>query len=212
MKKFFLTLAIGTALLASLQAFGQGYVFFSGLPRGVWDGWTTGVPHTAATNQLAFLFGSGTPLVDSIMPFTPTNGLAFPGPGAWSAILNDPNFTLATNSDTGQLISARCAANGAWVVSSTVPVAGTVANQTYQMYVIGWDCNYPDPLSAAVAGSVVGWSDVFSYTTVTVIGTPATMSASGLLPFGVPAVPEPATFTLAGLGVVAWMSLRRSKR
>src|SRR5262245_57538691 len=113
MKKFFLTLTIGTTLLSSLPAFGQqGYVFFSGAVRGVWDNWTTGVPHTAATNRMAFLYGSGSPLVDSYLPFVATNQVGGIPAGAWSAILNDPNFTLGTNNDTGQLISTLCSAGG----------------------------------------------------------------------------------------------------
>jgi hypothetical protein len=212
MKKFFLSLTIGTALLSTLPALGQGYVQFSSATRGTWDDWSTpGFFHVAATNRVAFLYGSGTPLVDSYMPFVPTNQLAVPA-GAWSAILNDPNFTLATNSDTGLLISQLCGASGSWNVTGTQPVVGTVVNQTYQIYVIGWDGNYPDPQSAAAASAAVGWSDVFSYTTVSVIGTPLSMPASGLLPFGVTVVPEPTTFTLGGLGAVVWFSLRRSKR
>src|SRR5262245_4171642 len=214
MKKIFLTLTIGTTLLSSLPAFGQlpGYVAFSGAVSGVWDNWTTpGVPRRDATNRVAFLWGSGTPLVDSYMPFVATNQLGVP-PGSWSAILNDPNFSLATNVDTGQLISVRNGDGGGWVVPGTVPVAGMVANQTYQIYVIGWDCNYENPQAAAAASAAVGWSGVFNYATVNSIGTPMTMPASGLLPFGVTVIPEPTTFTLAGLGAVVWLSLRRSKR
>jgi hypothetical protein len=209
MKKITLIATLAMTL-SGLSAMGQGYFSFSGAVGGVWDDWSTGVARRAATNRVAFLFGTGPAAITGIMPSVPTNYVGNLPTAAWDAILNDPNFHLATNNTSLNIISALCVANGAWNVAGTQPVLGT-APQGYQVYVIGWDANYLSPYAAAFANAAVGWSSVFNYTAVNQIGTPATMPASGLLPFGVAPIPEPATFTLAGLGAAALLIFRRRR-
>ena len=210
MKK--LTVILTAAMiLTGLSAFGQGYFALSGGPGSIWNCWNSNfpAPGRGGPNRVAFLWGTGTPLVSSIMPFTPTNVFNEVPPSAWTAILTDPNFHLATNSSGGVIITQTNAANGGWAIAGTQPVLGT-APGAYQMYVVGWDAAYATPYEAAAAGAALGWSAVFNYNAVNNIGTPATLAQSGFAPFAVTA-PEPTTCALAGLGAAVLWILRRRK-
>src|SRR5215510_4991362 len=100
MKKI-LVIASMVTVLSSLSAMAQGYFAFSGAVSGVWDNWSTGVPRRAATNRVAFLWGSGVPLAGAPVP---TNFVGNLPNSSWGAILNDPNFHLATNSTSLNII------------------------------------------------------------------------------------------------------------
>lgn len=218
MKKL-LIIATAAVSLSGLSVMGQGYFQFSGSTRGVWDAFTLangGASKLGATMNVAFLWGSGSALVSSVSSSTATNGSTVFSPAdAWTAILNDPNYTLAIDANKSTAAIASSAANGAWSYTSTAgtifPVTGT-GSGAYSVFVIGWDKTYATPADAAAANSAVGWSQVFSYTAANNVGTPLSMPASGLTPFGVIApVPEPATFALAGLGAAALLVFRRKK-
>ena len=200
--------------VCGLSAFGQGYFMFSGGPGSVWTGTALGGPTRGpAVYNVAFLWGTGTPLVDSFTTLVPTN---FPGVfdwSVWTAILSDSNFQLATDSDTGTLVVAPVGNNGNFVYSvSPFPVTGTSsAGGVVQEYVIAWSNLYATPAAAATAGSVVGWSAPFTYNYTSTIGTPLSITASGFLPFGAAPIPEPSTLALAGLGSLSLLLFRRRK-
>ena len=197
-----------------LPAFGDGYFLFTGPVRGNWDLWSSpGTARTSTNNHLAFVWGTGIPIIDSIAISTPTNGIVpYDYAASWTAILTDPNFHLAMDSAAGSLATVGSAASGAWSynVAGTFPVAGTSPGN-YQVFVIGWGGGFADPAAAAAAGAPVGWSSPFTYSATTVIGTPLPMVLSGFLPFGVGAVPEPTTLAFAGLGAAALLIFRRRR-
>lgn len=209
-----LTLAL---TLSGLSAMGQGYFLFSGPARGVWDGFSLGLPpHLAASLKVGFLWGptNATPIVSSIAVSTPTNGYIVPFGN--SAILNDPNFQLAVDNNTTALASVTVLANGGWSYSTTggfsaFPVSGTAALQAYKVFVIAWSKDYATPQEATAAGFPLGWSNAFIYNSVDVIGTPSTFTSSGFVPFGI-VIPEPSSLALASLGGVATMLLRRRNK
>jgi hypothetical protein len=202
-------------------AFGQGQATFEGnfALRMIWDDFSSSQPQLAATMNVAFLYGEGTPVVDGVFTSVPTNSLNagpfFSYSQAWSDILNDPNFILATNADAmGSPAITTNTALGGWVYnnSSSFTVTNSIGGQTYQVFVIGWSKNYATPQQAALAGAAVGWSTPFSYTFTSNPSPPVTMSSSGLTPFGVGTiqlVPEPASAALAGLGGVSLLMIRR---
>jgi len=219
MKKTLLIVTV--AALTGLSSFGQGYFALSGGARGAWDIFTPangGIPKLGATLDVALYYGSSsaTPAVESILNGSPTNTASVYGANPWTAILNDPNFTQVVDFNTSTAVTPATASNGGWAYTTTggfsaVPVTGTVAGTTYDMYVIAWDKTYATPAAAGAAGAAVGWSKMFQYTPVSNIGTPASLAASGFTPFGVNAVPEPASFALAGLGMAAMLVSRRRK-
>ena len=206
------------ASFAGVSAFGQGYFQFTGGKSQVYDGFSTGVSHTATTVDVAFLWAASgdVPEVSSIMSAVPTTATTgnstYLTSAAWSAILTDPNFTLAVNNASSTLASVASLATGAvsYNTGTAFAVSGTSPSTTYSLFMIGWNGLYATPALAAANGSAVGWSSVFSYTAATVTGIPQNMS--GLAPnFGVAGVPEPTTIALCGLGALSLLAFRRRK-
>ena len=222
MKKLLLT--IGLAAIG-VSAFAQGNFIFSSTARSVWDNWSTvatGLPRADASNNVAFLIGTtGTPLVDTAMGMTsvPTNQTtAINGVAAWTSILNDPNFKLATNGADGLLVVGTTTSLGGFSYGSgAFTVAGTAAGGgAITLYVIGWSYLYANPFLAQAANSPVGWSAPinYAYGAGPLPGPPGTPGSIGdtLGRFGVAPVPEPTTFALAGLGAAALLIFRRRKQ
>jgi PEP-CTERM motif len=219
MKKLLLT--IGLAAIG-VSAFAQGSFLFGGPARYVWDNWSTvstGLPRADASNNVAFLIGTGTPLVDAIMTSVPTNHTtAINGVAAWTSILNDPNFKLATNGASGLIVVGTTTLVGGFTSGgSTFTVPGTAAGGgVITLYVIGWSYLYANPFLAQAANSPVGWSAPinYAYGAGPVPGPAGTPGAIGdtLIQFGVAPVPEPATFALVGLGAAALLIFRRRKQ
>jgi len=236
MKKLIVTLALAAV---GLSAFAQGEFEFAGPgPRGVWDAYSTpGSSHEAADIDVAFLFGStsATPLVDAIAASTATNGsTAYNPQTAWTDILTDPSFMLATNDNGGSPVLAvtTSTANGSYAYTPPGGSAGGAfavdgsasGGASYRVFMIGWNSAYATPQAAALAGSAVGWTQFFTYAAAAgpvpgPAGTPGTMLAAAggspsgvpILQFGVASVPEPTTIALAGLGGLALLGLRRKK-
>jgi hypothetical protein len=167
---------------ASLSAFGQGGMFMFRASRGSVDDWwsTLGSFRIDNSNNVAFLIGSGTPLVDTVSGFTST-GTAPGGMGTntahhvdattiWNAILGDPNYTLAVDWRSNSVAITRTTPGinaGGFIYNSAnaFPVTGTsTAGGSISVFVIGWSYLYPTPQAAAAAGSPVGWSAPFTYT------------------------------------------------
>lgn len=224
MKKYLLTAAL---LVASVSAFGQGYFLMVASKGATTDGFTTPgtVSLSSGTVNVGFLWGStGTPAIITLAGSTgnnggsPTNTPSYsPPPGAWNAILNDPNYTLAVNGNTAALVvtpsntSSLAKGGYAYNSSATFPVTGTASGNSYTLVAIAWDKNFATPAAAAAANAAVGWSNPFTYAAVNNIGTPANFTASGVGQFGVYPVPEPATLALAGLGAASLLLFRRKK-
>lgn len=214
MKKLIAIVAVAVTGFAS---FGQGFFTFTGATRGVWDCFSTTPvsPKLAADMNVGFLWGTGSAAISAIANSIATNNTAgiSSTAQAWTAITTDPNYTIAFNSGTGTQAVAANVGNGSWSYNGagTFGVTGTSAS-TYNIIVFAWSSAYATAALAAAAGSPVGWSAPFSYTATASIGTPLSMTSSGLLPFGVTTVvPEPTTIALAGLGGLALLALRRKK-
>ncbi len=222
MKKTLITVALAVASMAS---FGQGYFLFTGTPRTAWDAFSSpGVAKGNSTMNVSFLWAANgaTPMVSALGASSGTNnqtsGLGGFTPSqlttAWTDILTDPNFTVAVNAGTSSTVVGLTTAAGGntYNASGTFGVTGTAPGANYELYMIGWNSLYATPALAAAGSSAVGWSAPFSYAAVTSIGTPLSMSASGLTAFGVQGViPEPTTLALAGLGGLSLLLIRRRK-
>ena len=217
MKKITLIISLVTAC-AGFSAFGQGYFQFTTAKSQVWDGFSTGVAHTANDINVAFLWGTqgSVPQVEALENGVSTTAtVTWALPAAWTAILNDPNFQLAVNSGSGNsLASVLCTTAGAVSYNSGGAFAGplgTTPGGVYTLFMIGWSSGYATPTLAAAAAAPVGWSRAFDYTATAQTSVPNNMI--GLTPnFGVAgAIPEPATMALAGLGGLSLLLLRRRK-
>ena len=218
------TLIVAAALVAtSLASFGQGSFLFSGPSKGIWDNYSVQNVGkiSGETLDVAFLVGTGTPLIASIATSVATNaattsfGTSFANATAWSDILSDPNFSLATSGGTNVQASV-VGSNGSFVAEggSSFLVTGTTAGATYTVYTIAWNSAYATPALASAAHSAVGWSAAFSYVSGNPGGLPPTSPqtyTTSVTPFGVvPGVgPEPGTIALAGMGIASLLAFRR---
>jgi hypothetical protein len=223
MKKLVLIAALITTV-SSMTVFGQGWVNLTGGRYTVGNMFTTpGVltfGNTDVALYIATTAGSGAPLpeVEALSSGTPTNAvLSWSVNQAWTDILTDPNYQLATDVTLGTSAITSVTsgshggsfqyAHGATDNIEFNTVAGITGGANYEMYLVAWNSAYPDPTTAGLAGSLVGWSQAFSYATgasalATVVGTSEAA-------FGV--VPEPSTIALAGLGGLTLLLFRRRK-
>jgi hypothetical protein len=225
MKKLILIIAI--SMTVSVSVFAQGTFILQTAARYLYDDWSAVAPKADASNDFALYIGTGTPLIDTLGGGgVATNATSLPNglttSAAWTAILSDPNFVLATNNGTSSgVIGGPTSAVGgiSYLSGATFTVSGTAAaGGTATLYMIGWNDAYATPALAAAAGAAVGWSTAFNYAYAAgpvpgPAGTPG--NETGLLtPFGVAngvAVPEPSTMALAGLGGLAALLFRRKK-
>jgi hypothetical protein len=193
MTRFILPLFLACTF-GSLTALGQGYAQFAAGSRLIWDGFTVPGLSTPTTNMLvSFLWAPNgdVPLVGGILSGVPTNmtssTITFSPAAAWAAILNDPNFTLATNASDNSLVIGTLVRPPQCTISYdsglAFPLLDTSIFVTYSVFVIGWDATYATPQLAAAAGAAVGWSDPFAYTTTAPIAVPNNFA--NLKPFGV---------------------------
>jgi hypothetical protein len=219
MKKQLIIAALAVA--TSLSAFGQGYVAFSSTKgQGGYYSPNTPIGGAAASTgnagiTVGFLWApqGSVPMAGSSGTPTASNVLV-----DWTKILTDPLFHFATNSGTGALVTQALnnsgLAQGGWNYNSGVSfgLAGSTAAANYTFMTVGWNSTYATPWAAAAAGSYLGFSNPFSYSTGADSGAAvSTFAASGQNAFGVQPIPEPATFALAGLGAAAMLIFRRRK-
>ena len=228
MKKLLLTIGM-TAI--GISAFAQGNAIFGSVAGYVWN--TNSLRATAGSVDTAFLFStssSATPLLLQAGIYnsgTPTNNTATTtitsaqATTAWSDILTDPNFHLATNNTgSAEVIGTTTGAGGiSYNSGNAFQVTGTSASGgNIFVYVIAWNAAYADPYAAQAANSAVGWSQLFTYATVAgpvpgPSGTATAMTSQvtgwqfGVL--GVSSVPEPSTMALAALGGASLLLFRR---
>ena len=207
---------------ASLSAYGQGYFQFTSGKSQAWNGFTGGAAALNTDVNTAFLWAANgaVPTIAGIAASTPSSltvgSSTFTAANAWSAILTDPNFTLAVNNANSQVAVQRTLANGSISYNGgfAFAVSGSSVDTMYRVYFIGWNGAYATPSLAAAAASVngyVGWSAPFNYSATAQTATPDTMvGKTGQ--FGVGGiVPEPSTIALAGLGGLAMLLIRRRK-
>jgi len=181
---------------------------FSALGGSVLDWWSA--PGTYdASNNVAFLIGTGTPLVDTLWTYSSTGqgpggcgtnqAYSLPAATIWDAILNDPNYALAVDWRSHSIAITRTTAGGprrggfSYNGGNAFPVTGTSTNGgTISVFVVGWSYMYSTPQAAAAAGSPVGWSAPFTYSYgVYTNGTPIWFSSTaGWYPFAVEPVSE----------------------
>jgi len=216
MKKLLLIVTVAAGI--GMSAFGQGQFNFSTASRMVWDDWSALAIKADGSNNVAFLFGTGTRLIDAVAAQTATNATGIPNGASvstvWNDLLTDPNYHLATNTVTGNtavdFTTATGGASGSTFVATNSPSSGTIT-----VFVIGWSAAFANPVAAAAAGGVVGWSAAFTYTIGQAGGAvaqPFTTAPNAMVAFGVVPVPEPTTFALAGLGAATLLIFRRRKQ
>ena len=215
MKKY-VGIILLSASIAGLSAFGQGYFSFTSGKSQVYDGFSSYPLAPSSRVDVAFLWGAqgAVPEVEAL-----ANGVSLGTPqtwtpaAAWTAILADPNFTLAVDNNTGAPAVINTTSNGAisYNSGSAFPVTGTTVGTPYTLFMIGWNSIYATPVLAAAANSFVGWSQAFDYTAASSTSVPNSMN--GLTPpFGVVGlIPEPSAITVAGLGGLSIWLLRRRK-
>jgi hypothetical protein len=214
MKKFIVIASLTTSL-TGLSAFGQGYFQFTTGKSQVWDCFSSGSPQLATTVNVAFLWGANgaVPAVGSLMASTPASGFpTYTTSAAWTAILTDPNFTLAVNNANSQVAVAQSAAGGSITYNggTAFGVSGTSPSVAYSLFMVGWDANYATPALASVANAAVGWSAPFTYTATAFTAVPTSMSGRTAA-FGVWGIPEPSTLVMAGFGSLFLLLFRRRK-
>jgi len=100
-------------LLSCLPARSQGYFLFATAPKVVWDDYSPtngGASSSLGNVNVAFLWGpsNAVPLIQSLQASVPTNaaplGQTWSLSNAWTRILGDPSFHLATNDATANLL------------------------------------------------------------------------------------------------------------
>jgi len=221
MKKLVLIAALIT-IVSGTTAFGQGWVNWGQGRYGVGNQFTTGAltfGNTDVALYIATTAGSGAPLpeVEALSSGTPTNTvMTWTANAAWTDILTDPNYQLALDVVGGvsAIMGVNSGSHGGYYqyvnVNDNVEfntAAGMTPGANYNMYVVAWNSAYSNPTAAALAGSLVGWSQMFTYATgATALSTVVQTSIPA---FGV--VPEPSTIALAGLGGLSLLLFRRRK-
>jgi len=212
-------------MLASVSAFGQGYLSFTAAKSQVsYNGLYGG--GAASTLSVSFLWGNNNvqsaiqALSGSLFTAPSTaisNTVAWAGTTAnataWSAILTDPNFTIAQNINAGNAqVAQPVAANGSFTYGNT-GLPGSTAGNTVYAFEIAW-LGGGNPGTAAAANAAVGWGNVFSYVLTASTQGAGTIGASanqfGVGNWAAP-VPEPATMALGGLGALSLLLFRRRK-
>ncbi len=149
-------------------------------------------------------------------PFGTTPGTDWPLiPTTGGTAVNGWNLAMDAGGDgetAGTVVQVQTTSRGvvAYNVSLSFDVTGTTVGQNLELMLVGWNSTYATPGSAAGGGSAIGWSYLSSYT---MFGqTDPNIATPVIANFGVfPAIPEPTTLALAGLGGLSLLLIRRKK-
>jgi len=207
--------AIAALLSAAYMSYGQGEVIFSTGSQFCSTN-TTGTPGrlSGAGNYLFALFVAPT-TVNTV------NGMAF----------DDPNWTFTGDYGTNIATAGRILGN--YSANATAIIPGYAPGSTGNFLVIGWSVNIPgadlSQSGVGVSNAVVAVRNWFHSLGAGLIGqsgiatilvgggtTPLStlfgaVSGSSIQGFSLVPVPEPATFTLAGLGAATLLIVRRRR-
>jgi len=206
MKKLLLTTA---AALLTVAAFGQGQINFNN--ASTISGWNP-VANRNVTfdNTVASLGLTPGANVSSNGALTSLRAVLYYAP---STDL-DPNFVgyVAAAGGNATFKSSVSATAGSWFGGTRTLdqlANGVVGNFVVFVYDSALSA---DPLSIAAKGGIWGHSAVFQYAAPTdALPAPAQFLPNNLTGFTVGIVPEPCTLSLAGLGAVAMLLIRRRK-
>jgi hypothetical protein len=199
------------------NAFAQGYVEFTTSKDYVYDGGGIVAPGNVTSTFLWALVGTSDPLGSGI----PTDGTTYVASG-WSTVSSmlSSGWTVAQNANSGNAevdVADTASGNSEGAIDynggSTFQLANTTAGDTYELVVVGWDnLGGATTLEEAMGDTHMGWSNPFDYATGATAGsTLEQFNQSGMEPFGLIPLPEPATLALAGLGGLSMLLIRRRK-
>ena len=216
------SVCILVASLAVTSGFSQGTFLFTTGKSQVWDGFTTAAT-TALSSKVAVSFlwapastATPMPISQSLQSGNSSTSTSYTAAQAWAAILSGSDtWTVAQNANSANAeVRAVTAANGFISYGSSFAVTGTAETTAYTIMMVSYDSQYASLLAASTAGSAVGWSTAFAYTSSTALGAPVafTGSAAQFGTFIPAAVPEPGTIALAGLGGLGLLALRRRNK
>ena len=217
-----------TSLVIAASAFAQGQVLFTSSGSYIWNTNSARVSAIGAVD-VGFIFSTSSSAVAGVEGIggytgTPTNTAnvtltSAQNASAWTALLTDPNFQIATNTSTSSTVVETTSAAGG-LSGSAFTLGGTSASGgTIYIVAFAWQASAgSDPWAAQAAGASLGWSKVFSYGYVAgpvpgPTGTPVSLNTLtagwqfGVL--GVSSVPEPSTMALAALGGASLLLFRR---
>jgi len=209
-------LVLGLVAATTLSSFGQGYFLFGATKSKGFDLSSGAVAAGGAGDSFAFLWSANSAAVSAVGAGTSSTVAGVPN-GTWAQILADPNFQFALNATAVNTPVAVVSGNGSsgWSYNGglSFPVLNSPNSGNVAVYVVGWNNaggTLTTPQQAAAAGATLGYSSVFTYAPGATSGS-SVATFAGVTGFGIQAVPEPATFALAGLGIAAMLVSRRRK-
>jgi hypothetical protein len=212
MKKQLLVITLLAA--TSLSSFAQGYFLFGATKNKGFDLTTGAVVPGGTGDSFAFLWANSASAASAVGAGTSASVAGIPS-GSWAQVLSDPLFHFAVDAGTSNTVVT--VGNGAsgWSYNNglSFPVQGSPNSGTLSVFVVGWNNKggtLLTPQAAAAANASLGYSTVFTYDPGATSGSQV-LTFAAVAGFGVQAVPEPATFAMAGLGAAAMLIFRRRK-
>jgi len=187
---------------------GQGYLSFSdSASTAIWDNFTTpGTAVKSPANVIVGLLWNATSGQTNSSLGGSASGLGTAG--SWAGVAGN-GWSLALQSGTPITALTRTGLPLGTFSGGVVGIDGTSAGETISVYVVAWLA------SSGAAGfgnsTVLGWSNPINEQLGASSAPGLALSASMSGPVYVNAVPEPATFALAGLGAAAMLIFRRRK-
>lgn len=203
-----------------INAFAQeGYVLFVTPKNYVYDEFITpGIGVVSPGDVTVTFLWAPVETPDPLGSGVPTSGISNVGSG-WSTVASmlSSGWTVAQNASSGNAeadVAVTSQGGINYNGGSDFPAENMTGGNAYEFVVIGWDnLTGAATLENAMGDEVpMAWSNPFDYATgATVTATVEEFSESGMNPFGVAPVPEPASLALAGLGGFSLLFIRRRK-
>jgi hypothetical protein len=218
-----LVLIIPLCAAFGTNAFADGYVLFFTAPHNVYDEFTTpGMGVVSRGDVTATFLWALTGTADPLGTEVATTGVNYTA-NNWSTVSSmlSSGWNIAEDAGNGNAEADVATINGVqqgaiiYNEGTYFQLANTGGGDTYQFAVIGWDnLGGATTLEEGMIEDVpMGWSNPFNYATgATATATVEEFSQSGMNPFGIAPVPEPATLALAGLGGLSLLVVRRAAK